>query len=149
MRFCSAKRRRSSGLASYSTGLRRATLQPGDGLRQRRGYVRLEKESRRGSENMALDRVVAPAVRLRARVVTLVIVLQAAFLCSRGSSRLLLLLPPLRRCATTREGLATTTAANVHTCTHEIHLPAYASLEVLRAKLLLAVAHRHDGFQIE
>ena len=38
---------------------------------------------------------------------------------------------------------------NVHTCTHEVHLPPYATREQLRAKLLLAVEHRHDGFQIE
>ena len=38
---------------------------------------------------------------------------------------------------------------NVHTCTHELHLPPYASREQLRAKLLLAVAHGRDGFQIE
>ena len=34
----------------------------------------------------------------------------------------------------------------VHTCSHEVHLPAYTSRELLRAKLLQAVAHRHDGF---
>ena len=38
---------------------------------------------------------------------------------------------------------------NVHTCTHEIHLPPYESREQLRSKLLKAVEHRHDGFQIE
>ena len=38
---------------------------------------------------------------------------------------------------------------NVHTCTHELHLPAYRSREQLRKKLLKAVEHRHDGFQIE
>ena len=38
---------------------------------------------------------------------------------------------------------------NVHTCTHEIHLPSYTSREQLRRKLLLAVEHRHDGFNIE
>ena len=37
---------------------------------------------------------------------------------------------------------------NVHTCTHEVHLPAYSSREQLRQKLLKAVEHRHDGFQI-
>ena len=37
----------------------------------------------------------------------------------------------------------------VHTCSHEVHLPAYPSRGVLRAKLLQAVAHRHDGFNIE
>jgi len=38
---------------------------------------------------------------------------------------------------------------NVHTCTHEVHLPAYRSRAQLREKLLKAVEHRHDGFQIE
>ncbi len=38
---------------------------------------------------------------------------------------------------------------NVHTCTHEVHLPAYRSREQLREKLLKAVEHRHDGFHIE
>ena len=38
---------------------------------------------------------------------------------------------------------------NVHTCTAEVHLPAYSSRSVLRAKLLQAVEHRHDGFNIE
>ena len=38
---------------------------------------------------------------------------------------------------------------NVHTCTHEVHLPAYRSRGQLREKLLKAVEHRHDGFQIE
>lgn len=38
---------------------------------------------------------------------------------------------------------------SVHTCTHEVHLPAYRSRETLRAKLLMAVEHRHDGFQME
>ena len=38
---------------------------------------------------------------------------------------------------------------NVHTCTHEIHLPSYTSREQLRRKLLKAVEHRHDGFNIE
>lgn len=38
---------------------------------------------------------------------------------------------------------------NVHTCTHEVHLPAYSCKERLRTKLLMAVEHRHDGFQIE
>ena len=38
---------------------------------------------------------------------------------------------------------------NVHTCTHEVHLPAYSSRELLQAKLLQAVEHRHDGFMIE
>ena len=38
---------------------------------------------------------------------------------------------------------------NVHTCTHEVHLPPYVSREQLQAKLLLAVEHRHDGFHIE
>ena len=37
----------------------------------------------------------------------------------------------------------------VHTCTHELHMPAYNSREQLHAKLLKAVEHRHDGFQIE
>ena len=37
----------------------------------------------------------------------------------------------------------------VHTCSHEVHLPAYTSRELLRAKLLQAVAHRHDGFNME
>ena len=38
---------------------------------------------------------------------------------------------------------------NVHTCTAEVHLPAYSSRSVLRAKLRQAVEHRHDGFNIE
>ena len=38
---------------------------------------------------------------------------------------------------------------NVHTCTHEVHLPAYTSRERMREKLLLAVAHRNDGFHIK
>jgi len=38
---------------------------------------------------------------------------------------------------------------NVHTCTQEVHLPPYESREQLRSKLLKAVEHRHDGFQIE
>ena len=38
---------------------------------------------------------------------------------------------------------------NVHTCTHEVHLPAYSSREQLKEKLLRAVEHRHDGFHIE
>ena len=37
----------------------------------------------------------------------------------------------------------------VHTCSHEVRLPAYPSREVLRAKLMQAVEHRHDGFNIE
>ena len=38
---------------------------------------------------------------------------------------------------------------NVHTCTHEVHLPPYRSREQLRLKLLQALDHRHDGFLIE
>ena len=38
---------------------------------------------------------------------------------------------------------------NVHTCTHEVHLPAYSSRMQLKEKLLRAVEHRHDGFHIE
>ena len=38
---------------------------------------------------------------------------------------------------------------NVHTCTHELHLPAYRNREQLRTKLLQAVEHRHDGFLIQ
>ena len=38
---------------------------------------------------------------------------------------------------------------SVHTCTHEMHLPAYSSRERLRTKLVMALEHRHDGFQIE
>ena len=38
---------------------------------------------------------------------------------------------------------------NVHTCTHEVFLPAYTSRALLQEKLLRAVEHRHDGFQIE
>jgi hypothetical protein len=37
----------------------------------------------------------------------------------------------------------------VHTCTHELHRPAYRSRGQLREKLLHAVEHRHDGFMIE
>ena len=38
----------------------------------------------------------------------------------------------------------------VHTCTHELHLPAYESRCVLRAKLLQAIEHhRQDGFLID
>lgn len=36
-----------------------------------------------------------------------------------------------------------------HTCTHELHLPAYSTKSLLRSKLLLALAHRNDGFQNE
>ena len=38
---------------------------------------------------------------------------------------------------------------NVHTCTHEVHLPPYQNREQMRCKLLKAVEHRHDGFHIE
>ena len=38
---------------------------------------------------------------------------------------------------------------NVATCTHQVYLPAYKNRERLREKLLKAVEHRHDGFQIE
>eukprot|EP01052_Picozoa_sp_SAG31_P027361 SAG31_NODE_2556_length_5495_cov_27.724055_3_plen_231_part_00 len=38
---------------------------------------------------------------------------------------------------------------NVHTCTREVYLPAYTSRALLQEKLLRAVEHRHDGFQIE
>ena len=38
---------------------------------------------------------------------------------------------------------------SVHTCTHEVHLPAYSSREKLREKIMMAIAHRHDGFHIE
>ena len=38
---------------------------------------------------------------------------------------------------------------SVHTCTHEVHLPAYRSCEQLRQKILMAIEHRHDGFHIE
>lgn len=37
----------------------------------------------------------------------------------------------------------------VHTCTHEIFLPAYVSRQQLQSKLLVAVAHRHDGFRMD
>lgn len=37
----------------------------------------------------------------------------------------------------------------VHTCTHELHLPAYTSRQTLQAKLMQAVEHRNDGFHIE
>jgi len=47
------------------------------------------------------------------------------------------------------EGADENDLPNVHTCTHEVHLPPYASRAQLRAKLLLAVEHRHDGFNIE
>ena len=35
----------------------------------------------------------------------------------------------------------------VHTCTHELHLPPYNSSEQLLDRLLLALDHRDDGFQ--
>ena len=38
---------------------------------------------------------------------------------------------------------------SVHTCTHEIHLPAYSSQEQLREKLLKAVELTRGGFGIE
>ena len=47
------------------------------------------------------------------------------------------------------EGATDLDLPQVHTCTHEVHLPAYSCREKLRAKLLMAVEHRHDGFQIE
>ena len=47
------------------------------------------------------------------------------------------------------EGADENDLPNVHPCTHVVHLPPYASRAQLRAKLLLAVEHRHDGFQIE
>ena len=51
--------------------------------------------------------------------------------------------------STLYEGAADLDLPQVHTCTHEVHLPAYSSRETLRAKLLMAVEHRHDGFHIE
>jgi hypothetical protein len=47
------------------------------------------------------------------------------------------------------EGAGDETLPHVHTCTHELHLPAYASRQALRAKLMVALAHRNDGFQVE
>jgi hypothetical protein len=38
---------------------------------------------------------------------------------------------------------------SVHTCTHEVHFPAYTSRAQLQSKLIMAVEHRHDGFQID
>ena len=40
------------------------------------------------------------------------------------------------------------TLPETHTCTHELHIPAYPSRTTLRDKLILALAHRDDGFQI-
>lgn len=37
----------------------------------------------------------------------------------------------------------------VHTCTHEVFLPAYTSRALFQEKLIRAVEHRHDGFQID
>lgn len=37
----------------------------------------------------------------------------------------------------------------VHTCSREVHMPPYTSRMELRAKLLLAVEHRQDGFHTE
>ena len=54
-------------------------------------------------------------------------------------------LPPLRFWAQADAG----DLPLVHTCSHEVRLPAYPSREVLRAKLMQAVEHRHDGFNIE
>ena len=39
------------------------------------------------------------------------------------------------------------TLPETHTCTREIHLPNYSSIEVLRQKLFLALQHVDDGFQ--
>ena len=39
------------------------------------------------------------------------------------------------------------TLPEVHTCTHELHLPPYPSVAQLTDRLLLALDHRHDGFQ--
>ena len=47
------------------------------------------------------------------------------------------------------EGASVDMLPAVHTCTHEVHVPAYHSREQLRDKLLKAVEHRHDGFQIQ
>lgn len=41
------------------------------------------------------------------------------------------------------------TLPHVHTCTHELHLPAYTSRAALRRKLMVALVHRNDGFQAE
>lgn len=38
------------------------------------------------------------------------------------------------------------TLPEVHTCTRELHLPNYSSLEVLREKVVLALEHAEDGF---
>lgn len=38
------------------------------------------------------------------------------------------------------------TLPETHTCTRELHLPNYSSVDVLRQKLLLALEHEEDGF---
>ena len=43
--------------------------------------------------------------------------------------------------------VATSILPECHTCTHELHLPPYASTAQLLERLLLALDHRNDGFQ--
>jgi hypothetical protein len=46
-------------------------------------------------------------------------------------------------------GVDEDTLPETHTCTRELHVPAYSSSALFHTKLFLALAHRNDGFQNE
>ena len=69
---------------------------------------------------------------------------KAAFVMTMSTS--------MPRCvnASARSGaLTAATLPETHTCTRELHLPNYSSVEVLRAKLATALEHIDDGFHKE